>query len=240
MKLVPALLLNVVTVVLAVLIYDQVRGETPGSSDTRALRPADRAADSAEFERRLAALEAVRRESLRAVGTDAGIFERLAALEEAARRDGSGGLAAEQASDERIPEKEGAATPMRKRNEPSESEVLRFRQVREAVRRDDSVKKNQKRVDGALDKLSIRLTKRQRKRVHAALAAFEPRVGEIWTEVKTQARATIAAGGEVDRGEIVTSTQALIQKEFAATLTDVVSHEADAAAIAEALMPGRK
>ena len=58
--------------------------------------------------------------------------------------------------------------------------------------------------------------------------------------MKTQARETIAAGGDVDRGEIVTTTTALIQKEFASTLTDIVDHQADAEAISEALMPAKR
>ena len=62
-------------------------------------------------------------------------------------------------------------------------------------------------------------------------------MNRIWGEVKQEARATVKAGGDVNRGEIVTSTMTRIQAEFAATLMDVVAHQADAQAIAEALHP---
>ncbi len=121
---------------------------------------------------------------------------------------------------------------------PTADDVRKFRTLQEAVRREDRVRANRKRIEGALDKLPLNLTKRQRARIHTAFAAFEPRVTEIWTEVKIQARATVEAGGEIDRGEIVASTTEVIQTEFAATLTDIVDHQSDAEAIAQALMPG--
>ena len=129
------------------------------------------------------------------------------------------------------------AAPKKAPAPPTEADVQRFRELQEAVRREDRIKKNSKRVDGILDKLGVNLTPTQRKQVHAAAADFEPNVNRIWGEVKEEARATVKAGGEVDRGEIVTSTMARIQTEFAATLMGVVGHQADAQAIAEALHP---
>ena len=124
---------------------------------------------------------------------------------------------------------------------PSAAEVRKFRQLREAVRREDRAEKNKARVDAALEQavhqphagVNARRSTPRSRRSSPASRISGPRS-------KTQARATIAAGGEVDRGEIFTSTTALIQQEFAATLTGIVNHQADAEAVAAALMPGGK
>ncbi|MHC4973076.1 MAG: hypothetical protein ACYTG3_12165 [Planctomycetota bacterium] len=243
MKLVQVLLINVATVAVALVVYDQLRTEASGSAGGRT---GPRVADTTGLDQRLSALEAERHPSLRAeAGTDARVFERLDELEAAVwggYAAAAGDLSAKKpASDETKPtDGELPAPPVAHSDVPSAAEIHRFRQVREAVRREDSVKRNKARVDRALDKLSVRLTQRQRARIHVAFAAFEPRVKEIWTGVKTQAQQTIAAGGEVDRAEIVTSTTATIQREFAATLTDVVDHPADAEAVAKTLMPGKR
>ena len=233
MKLVQIVLINLATVAVALVVYDQLQSDASGPSARRLQQ--SRVNDTADLEQRLQALEAEFRRVPRAEGTDARVMPDEAAREHAA----PGALPKpEQTQDEARPiERE---SPLASREEPSAKEVRKFRQLREAVRREDRVKKNKARVDGALKKLAINLTQSQRARIHTAFAAFEPRVGEIWTEVKTQAQQTIAAGGDVDRGEIVTSTTAIIQQEFAATLTGIVNHQADAEAIATALMPGGK
>ena len=238
MKLVQVLLINLATVAAALVVYDQLRTEGSGPSRGRA---SPRVTDTAALEGRLSALEAERHPSLRAeAGTDARVFERLDELEAAVwggYAAATGGLPATNPTpDETRPTDPppSAASP----DVPTAVDIRRFRQLREAVRREDSVKRNKARVDRALDKLSVRLTKRQRARIHVAFAAFEPRVKEIWTDVKDQAQKTIAAGGDVDRGEIVTSTTATIQQEFATTLTGIVDHPADAEAVAKTLMPG--
>ena len=236
MKLIHVLLLNVVTVAVALVVYDQLSSESPGSPQERASRPSG--IDTAALDARLQALEA-ERVVLSTAGDNSGIFKRLAALEAALGQ--SPGTDAAPAMD-RLPDKTTPADDppgsMASAGVPSADDVRRFRQLQEAVRREDRVRANKKRIEGALDKLPLNLTKRQRARIHTAYAAFEPRVTEIWTEVKIQARATIEAGGEVDRGEIVASTTEVIQTEFAATLTDIVDHQSDAEAIAQALMPG--
>ncbi|MHC4548738.1 MAG: hypothetical protein ACYTEZ_08155 [Planctomycetota bacterium] len=240
MRLVQVLLINLAMVVVALVVYDQLRAKAPGPSRERAW---PRGPDTAALERRLQALEAERHPSLRAeAGTDARVFERLDELEAAVW----GGYAAaagdlpatEPTQDETKPTDGEPPPPTASPDVPSAADIRRFRELREAVRREDSIKRNKARVDRALDKLSVRLTKRQRARIHVAFAAFEPRVKEIWNEAKTQAQQTIAAGGEVDRGEIVTATTATIQQEFAKTLTGIVEHPADAEAIAKTLMPG--
>ena len=105
------------------------------------------------------------------------------------------------------------------------------------MRRQESVKRNRKRVNAALKNLSINLTEEQRELVHLKYAAFEPQIRVIWGEAKKQAQVTAKAGGDVNRADIVATTTETIQSELAKTLTDVVDHEADAQAIAEALVP---
>jgi len=238
MKLIQVVLINLATVAVALVVYDQLRSEPSGPSRERA-RP--RGTDAATLEGRLQALEAERDPSLRAAaGADARVFERLDELEAAVWGwAASGGVpATEPAPDETRTTQGESLAPVASPDVPNAVDTRRFRQLREAVRREDSVKRNKVRVDRALDKLSVRLTKRQRARIHVEFAAFEPRVKQIWTEVKEEAQKTIAAGGDVDRGEIVTATTATIQQEFAKTLTDIVDHPADAEAVAKTLMPG--
>jgi hypothetical protein len=242
MKLVQVLLINLATVAVALVVYDQLRTEASGPSRERA---GPRAPDTAALEGRLSALEAERDPSLRAfAGADVRVIKRLDELEAAvwggyaAATDGPPATAPTQ-DEARATDGERPA-PVASADVPGAPEIRRFRQLREAVRREDSVKRNKARVDRALDKLSVRLTERQRAGIHVAFAAFEPRVKEIWTEVKTQAQQTIADGGDVDRGEIVTTTTATIQQEFARTLTGIVDHQADAEAVAKTLMPGKR
>ena len=236
MKLVHVLLINLATVAVVLVVYDQLRSDASDSSQERASRP--RGIDTAALDARLKMLEAERGAALSTAGDDSGIFERIAALEAVLGQRPETGAAPAM---DRLPDETAPVDPrasMAPAGVPTADDVRRFRTLQEAVRREDRVKANKKRIEGALDKLPLNLTKRQRARIHTAYAAFEPRVTEIWTEVKIQARATVEAGGEIDRGEIVASTTEVIQTEFAATLTDIVDHQSDAEAIAQALMPG--
>lgn len=242
MRLVQILLINLATVAVALVVYDQLRTEASGPSRERA---GSRVPDTATLERRIQVLEAERHPSLRAdAGTDARVIQRLEELEAAVWGGYTAATAGPPAKaptpDETRATDGERPAPVASVDVPGAAEIRRFRQLREAVRREDSVKRNQARVDRALDKLSVRLTSKQRAGIHVAFAAFEPRVKEIWTEVKTQAQKTIADGGDVDRGEIVTTTTATIQQEFARTLTDIVDHQADAEAVAKILMPGKR
>ena len=230
MKLFQIVLLNVVTVVIALVIYDQLRSETSSPSRERASTPRTAVADTADFERRLGALEADR---VRAPAADSRVADRVVAPPSPRGQAKPADVPAPEATPDKPRAPASSADDM-----PTKSEVRRFRKLQEAVRRENAVKKNRAHVDRALRKLSINLTPKQRDQVHHAYAAFQPQVTRIWTEVKTQARETIAAGGVVDRRAIVPSTQARIQTEFAATLGSIFGHPADAEAVSEALMSG--
>jgi hypothetical protein len=107
--------------------------------------------------------------------------------------------------------------------------------VREAVQREDRIRKSHARFDQALDKLALTLTPRQREKIYAAHAAFEPRIGEIWGAIKAEAQETIAAGGTIDGQALRAQGGAQIQQEFAESISGIV-HPADAEAIAGAML----
>ncbi|MHC4954128.1 MAG: hypothetical protein ACYTGZ_09575 [Planctomycetota bacterium] len=237
MKLAQIVLINIATVVVALVAYDQFRGDAPGDSQERASTSRSNVAESVALEERLRALE-TRRSALRAGATvDAQFDERLEALEAALRGDKKRDMfsAPETESDSAQPIPDGVEVPTSKQSDVTKEEVARFRQLQEAVRRENSVKKNWDRINKQLDKAGVNLTPVQRERVHHAWADFEPRIMRIWGDIKTQARATIEAGGEVDRKALGEQGDAQIQSEFAASLSGIVNHQADAEAVAAAL-----
>ena len=231
MKPFPVFLVNLATVVVALVVYDQLRSE--GSSRGRASRT--RATDTAELEARIRALETQRRTS--PVENDAHASGRLDGPASNTSRRAAPGDPSPATKDGAKPVRGAQPSGTLSSDAPTEDEVRRFRRLREHTRRLDSVKRNRKKVSEALKKLPINLTDEQRELVHYKYAAFEPVVSEIWGEVKQAAQATVKAGGEVDRGEIVATATTTIQAKFAATLGDVVDHDADAQAIAAALHP---
>ena len=211
MKFGQAIGLNIVTVVVALAAYHHLAGDD-GTVGPRSSSARDGVAVG-ELERRLEALEA--RRPAAAAPSDSGIEARLAALEAALKAS---------PKPARVPTEQKEAKPASRK--PGADDVVWFRAVRDAVRRDDAVRKNRKLVDAALSKLSIRLTNEQREAVHAARASFGSRVDEIWTEIKTEAGETKAAGGEVDGAALFRRGQTRIQEEFAASLADVIPHGA--------------
>ena len=61
----------------------------------------------------------------------------------------------------------------------------------------------------------------------------------LWMVREHEKSGALKAGGTVDRGEIVSTTTALIQQEFVKTIEGVVA-QADAEAVAETLLAGGK
>jgi hypothetical protein len=231
MKLLPRLALNVVVVALALVAYDQLRSDAAPETQVNAIDTTDDG-----LERRIDALETERRRPRRSAETDPSVLARLDALEErsapAVDRQTAGDTPAETSAAEGGPPKPSLA-------EPTKAETKRFRQLRDAVRREDAVKKNARRIDAILGNLQVSLTDAQRTKVHNAYAAFQSRVGEIWGEVKARAQETTANGGDVDRATIVADTTAVIQEEFAESLGTIVP-PADAELIAAGLLAGGK
>jgi len=236
MKILPMLLLNLVLVGGALVVYDRMRSEPAPATIAM-----EGDADTADFEQRLRVLEVRRRPVLQSAGTDPRLVERLEAVEAAlaARvmtddRPGDGGDRAGGA-----PSQDAAQPSLASADEPTANEIRRFRRLAEAVRREVGIEKNAARVDKAVDKLSLNLSRRQRRKVAEAFTTFQPRINQIWGEAKNRARQTAKEGGAVNRAEIVETTTALIQQEFVATINDTVS-SADAESIARALLAGGK
>lgn len=230
--------LNVVTIAVALVAYDVLRsdGEPPEAAPE---------IDASRIEARLDALESEPRRARRAPTAEPDILRRLAALEAvrgsvsptvAVEPVGEGEPAAAGAFDEGP----GDEPPRRPADaQPSDDEIARFRRVAAAVRAEDMARKNAKRINRVLDALPVNLTEEQRQGVHTRWASFQPRVNEIWTQVKQEAQATVKAGGSVDRETIVTDTHAVISDEFAGLLGGLIN-PADSETIADALAAGGK
>lgn len=227
MRPIPVLLLNVALVGIGLFAYDQLRDDAPSSPVTFE----GGAIDLAALERRIEALEARGPQRLRGAEPDADLLARLEALEDVSPpHEPLESVAPPSPTD--APAREADAETM-----PSEAQIALWQKIREAVRRQESIARNRKRFDPALDRLGLHLTPRQRERIHEAYTAFEPRIHEIWEEAKAEAQATAAAGGTVDRQQIVMETTNQIQQAFAETLSGVV-HDADAPLVAGAMIPG--
>jgi len=222
-----------VTVAVALVAYDVVRTEPEAPTDMNEAVTVDTSA----LEDRLDALESDRRRTRRPGGPDQGVLARLAALESATPARGA--TVAPDATP--VPNDEVAAAAMGDAassnvvaDEPTKSEIARFRRLAAAVRKEDTLRKNVRRVDRLLDALPINLSDEQRDGVHSRWASFQPRIREIWGEAKQEAQRTSAAGDEVDTDALVADTQAVIQNEFAGLLGGLIA-PAESATIAEAL-----
>jgi len=227
MKLLPFLLLNLATVGVGIVAYDQLRGGEPQGQVVEGARN-----EVTALEPRIEALEAERRPLLGGGGIDPRLLARLDALE--AELQARVTTEVSEPVDEVIPTDADPLVPKAKPDAPTAEEVRRWRRVREAVRREDTLRKNHARFDKALDRLAINLTPRQREKVYAAHAAFEPRIDEIWGGIKAQAQETIAAGGTIDGQALRAQGAAQIQQEFAESITGIL-HAADAEAVAGAM-----
>jgi len=232
MKLFQVILLNVATVTASLVVYDQLQSDAADSSTERASSGRSADSGSLEIERRLRALEA-----------------RIGSQPTAGSKRSTGAPAEEDPTPTESEPTGSQPAPSREREggdandessasideSPAEEEILRFRQLQEAVRRQNAVKKNWERVDRAIDKAGVNLTPKQRRQVHEAYAAFEPRILRIWGDIKTQARATVEAGGQIDRATLGEQGNAQIQTELSQALSGIVNHQADAEAVATAL-----
>ncbi len=230
MKLLPMLLLNLATVGVALFVYDQARSASEPANVVM-----ERGADTEALEQRIRDLEAARAPSLTATGTDPRLVERITALEAAA---GSGGT--DEPGEHPQLAGRGPSRPATLSDAPpTDDEIRWFRKLRNAAQRADRIKRNAGRVDRAIEKAGLKLSKQQRTRIYAAFTDFEPQVDVFWREAKREAQETMRAGGKIDRMEIVETTTAAIQDAFVDEIDDVVS-QADAESIARALMPGGK
>ncbi|MHC5010503.1 MAG: hypothetical protein ACYTG6_06055 [Planctomycetota bacterium] len=230
MKFLPVLLLNVVTVAVAILAYDHLRSDVgrPGEEAD------DVALDPVAIERRLAALEAEQQPVLQGEGSEAVILRRLDALERRLQLLGEAVGAPGLSAGATDPGSSHPEDPLFEGVEDlAPEEVERFRRLQEAARRQDRIQRNQVRVNQAIDGTGVPLTPDQRGQLLEAYVEFEPRRIQIWGEAKARGQ---EVAGEAGWDSIIRETNLLIQREF----TDRISgflHQADAERIAEALHP---
>ena len=228
MRLLPVLLINLVTVAVAIVAYDQLRGPEP----TGLLSAEARGDADADLAARVTALEAARQPMLKADGPHR-LVERLDRLEEAVRALRSG--AAQPAV---APEEDGSVgRPQEDARDVGESpgveDVERFRQLQAASRRLERMKREEMRVGKVLDGLGVRLSGEQRRRLLEAHVDFEERRNEIWTSVKTQ------AAPDTDWPTVIAQTQQVVRGEFVQRISSFLP-AGDAEQIAAALHPDRK
>lgn len=228
MRLLPALLLNLVVAGGAVVIYDQVRGEPTTSGGGL-----DASTDLDDLRARIARLESDRPVELRSDGAADATLRRLEALEARLK-------AFEEKPTRTAPAPsptDDADQPVARLEpgEPSTDEVERFRKLQKAARARDAQAKRTAYVKVALDKAGVRLSDTQRAKVVAAQAAFGERYNEIWSEAKSSSG---AQGEDVDWTTIIRETNEVIQTEFASQVSSFLP-QADAEAVAGALYPSR-
>jgi len=226
-KILPALLLNVVVVAAGLFVYDHVRdGDSSGGT------PVTVVGTDPVIEARLAALEQAGPAVLRTDGAQANLLRRLEALEQRAE--------AKKTRLAPLPDSKREAEELGARKlsgeELSEQELARYRKLRSAVRADDKAAKQAARIDRALAKLDIRLSKGQRAKLAAAQQSFMPRYIELWGEAKTRAA---DQGDQADWKTVIAETGAVVQREFSDSISGFLP-QADADAIAAALHPTSK
>ncbi len=235
MKYIPFLLINLATVAIGIAIYDHYRDS---DQDTPTTNAHVNESDLRGVEKRLAALEAEQTPMLHAPDSLPGIKKRLLALESKlhqAKNEPSVATSESNSTAASSP----SGQPFASRFEPTAEDVRRFRQLQEAVKRDERVQRHRARVNKTLDKLGLNLSIKQREDVAQKLADFGKRSNEIWDEVKSQARETMESGGTIDKMELMNTTYATLRTEFAVSLEGIVP-VADAESIAAALMPHRR
>lgn len=239
MKVLAVILLNLATVVSALVVYDQVRRAPPPPS----VVAANDAAEIAALAERIEALEDEQGVSLGGTGVDPRLLGRLRALEEAVSLSGTPEERPDAVPRARNAESppvaadpiDGASSPAEAAG-PTRDDIRRWRRLRQAVQREDHLRRNRARFDQALTELPFSLTPEQRSKVYEAHARFEPRIGKIWGEIRAQAYETLAAGGTIDRQGLAAQGKAQVQQEFAEAISDIV-HAADAEAVAKAMLP---
>jgi len=184
--------LNIATVVVALVAYDMLRA--PPETDVPIVVDLDAPEPGADLLERVDRLERDRGRTRRSA-PDQTILYRLAALESASQTPVAEGRAQpDRAAPPTATETPALGSlPAHADDALAPAEIKRFRQLQAAVRRNDMVAKNKHRIEATLDALSLNLTVAERTKVHSAYAAFQPRFGEIWNEVKREAQATVKA-----------------------------------------------
>lgn len=225
MKLLPILLLNVVTVGAGLVIYDQVR------QDETAPVFEDVVATDESILARLDALERGRSDGapmLQAKGEDPRVLARLDELE---RRLGSEKpVAMEETASEDAPSGERlAGAPEMSDEGPSEEEVRRFRKLNEAARQMEREEREMRRIDEVLANLEIDLSDKQKTQLGTAYREFQSKRGEMFRKAFATAREN-----NEDMREVMGKVRDDVNQEFASVITNFIPAD-DAQKISESL-----
>lgn len=238
MKLLPILLLNVLTVAGGVVIYDQLRSDEPAGGY------AALSLEESALETRVAALE---RDVARARGDSApmlqseGVDSRLAArIDDLERR-----LAAAPPPPADAPpspratgEEHGGGNmslpTYLEGEEPTQDEVSAYRKLQAAARHQDRLERELKRVDQTLKELDISLGDDDKKKLASAYLEFQERRSTLFRSAMSKARETREAGGEANWSEVMAEARTTVQQEFSTKISSFVP-AADALKISESL-----
>jgi hypothetical protein len=210
-KQLPTVLLNVAVVLVAIVVYDQVRGRPPGRS--KAPSSNERLSDAIEaLDARVGMLESGSPEGLPAAAADDRLLERIEDLERQLGMDAPGAAA--------LPPVETVRSTASIGDEPTPEELEEFQRLASAARRQERIKRIGRRVDAAAEEHRIVLTAAQRDKLIGAYEAFEPRRTEIWAETKAKG----AEQGEAANWELlIRRTNEVIYREFAERISTFLS-----------------
>ena len=229
MKILPILLLNLVVTGGALVIYDQMQGESSGA--TYDMSGADPVA-IADIESRLARLEGSGEQPALAGAADATLLRRVEDLE--ARLAGGPprprpGAMREGPEGDRPAGGPGAGpiTSFSEDGEPSEADVNRFRKLMDAVREQQRVEREREQLANLLERLDITMDERQQDQYLAARRARQEKIGDLFRNMRR--------GPDVDREQVmeqINQGRAKINEEFAVSLNKFLP-SGDAAKLAE-------
>ncbi len=225
MKILPILLINLVVTGGALVIYDQMHGESAGT--TYAMGGAD-PVEIEDIKTRIARLESSGDQPALAGGADASVLSRLEALE---RREVGG--TRRPVSDG--PEGEGPAagshagpvTTFSEEGDISDAEVSRFRKLMDAAREQQRLEREREQLANLLERLEISMDDKQQEQYLGARRERQRKIGELFRGMRRDP--------DVDREQVmeqINAGRAKIHEEFAVTLNKFLP-SGDAAKLAE-------
>lgn len=239
MKLLPILLLNLLTVAGGVVIYDQLRGDAPEAGyDDVVMSEVDLEARVAALERDVARARSDSAPMLRSEGADPRLLARLADLERRLGAIAAAPVRAEGSSEASAAADgpgEGMSLPTYVEGEdPTADQVSAYRKLQAAARRQDRLEREMKRVDQTLKDLDIDLGAGQKSKLASAYMDFQERRSTLFRSAMEKARETREAGGEANWSEVMTEARNTVQQEFSVKISSFIP-SADAQRISESL-----
>ena len=235
MKLLPFLLVNLLTVGGGLAIYDQLRADQPAASY-------DEMGDGS-LEARVATLE---REAGRGSSDSAPMLQsegadpRLAArIEDLERRLTAAPSASAAIAAAAVESANGSAPTMAtpaylSPDEPSEDQIQAYRKLEAASRKQQRLEREMKRLDATLTELDIDLGAEDKTKLASAYMDFQERRSTVFRAAMTKARESREAGGEANWSEVMTEARNTVKQEFTVKISSFIP-SGDAERISESL-----